>query len=149
MNQVHEHPLAAGIRWQNEQWRQLTSSTGDLDEGWTSAAALADSDSPLLAELLDYQSRFQRGVDPRTQASYLISYLGNFVSAAVIAPLLKSSVLADFTPAALAYRFDDYPGEFQGRTVQMKRASLRFLTNRCWTEDTERCGWPGISPVPD
>ena len=149
MDQLDEHPLAAGIRWQNQRWPQLTSSIGDLEEGWTSAAALADPRSSLLAELLEYQTRFQRGVDPRTQAAYLISYLGNLVSAAVIVPLLKSSVVADFTPPVLACRFDDYPDEFRGQTVQMKRASIRFLTGRCWTDEIEKCAWPDMSVLSD
>jgi hypothetical protein len=146
---IAEHPLATSFHWQNGQWSEPRSSIGRLEEGWTTAAALAAGDPAPLEELLAYQTRFQRGVDRRTQASYLIATFAHILSLAVAAPFLRSGIAVDFGPSAVAYRFEDYETEYDGRPVVMKHAELRFPGDRFWTADPAAAFWQGAILLAD
>lgn len=146
--EAHEHrPLPAALAAQMQLWPEPRTGVGALEPGWLTAAALF-ADDAALDDHLEYQGSFDKGVDRKSCAAFLLSdYCAMFAMTAV--PLLVGAGMApDFSPSHYALRFYTKPVEHDGHTNVVRRADVRFLRFAFSTDRDSNAAHPDASALP-
>lgn len=141
-------PLAEALAAQSRLWPEVRTEAGEPEPGWITAEAFI-ADDAAIDEYLDYEGSFHAGTDRRTcAASMMIDYC--YVLSMATVPLFAGfGIVPELRPQHYAMRFYTAPQEHDGRTFQIRRAHVRFLSRAFWTDRDVIAPHPDARGLPD
>lgn len=147
-NDSSADPLAEALTEQSRLWPEVRTESRELEPGWITAEAFF-ADEAAIDEYLDYEGSFHAGTDRRTcAASMMIDYCYVFSMATV--PLIAGfGIVPELAPQHYAMRFHIVPQEHDGRTFQIRRAHVRFLSCAFSTDREVSATHPDARRLPD
>lgn len=117
-------------------WPEVRTNLGDPEPGWITAHAFF-ADDAAIEEYLHYEGSFHQDTDRKTcAAAMMVDYCYVFALATV--PLFAGfGIVPDMSPRKYAMQFYTAPLEHDGRTFEVRRAHVRFLSPAFWTDREE------------
>ncbi|MEO9340300.1 ferric iron reductase [Mesorhizobium sp. SB112] len=147
-NDSSADPLAEALTEQSRLWPEVRTESRKLEPGWITAEAFFAADAAI-DEYLDYEGSFHAGADRRTcAASMMIDYCYVF-SMATVPLFVGFGIVPELTPQHYAMRFYIAPQEHDGRTFQIRRAHVRFLSRAFWTDKKVSAAHPDARGLPN
>lgn len=115
---------------------EVLTQFGDLETGWVRADRFVLNEA-LVDEYLEYEGSFSRNTDLKTcAAAMMVDYCYVF-TLATVPMFVRFGILPDLSLQNYAMRFHIVPLKHDDKTVLVRRAHVRFLTQRSWTDRVE------------